>query len=142
MLICIHKCPLCGSIVLESDEARRSSDYVVYCPMCEDSNGNDVLMGLAQMENQDALERLCRNFEIGLSNLKNEVRYAGLKAKYRVHGCIDHGDHIEGLVENDRAEFFGVYKVQADDTEEWVADFKSHDEAEMFALEKEKAEEK
>ena len=28
-----------------------------------------------------------------------------LKAKYRVHGCIDHGDHIEGLVENDRAEF-------------------------------------
>ena len=77
MLICIYKCPLCGSIVLESDEAGRSSDYEVYCPMCEDSSGNDVLMGLAQMDNPDALERLCRNFEIGLSNLKDKVSYQG-----------------------------------------------------------------
>jgi hypothetical protein len=59
-----------------------------------------------------------------------------LKAKYRVHGCIDHGDHIEGLVENDRAEFWGVYKVQEDDTEEWIADFLYYDDAQMFALEK------
>ena len=83
-------------------------------------------------------EAYCRNFEIGLANLKNEVRYTGLKVKYRIHGCIDHGDHIEGLVENDKAEFFGVYKVQADDTEEWIAGFKRYDEAQMFALEKEK----
>ena len=64
-----------------------------------------------------------------------------LKAKYRVHGCIDHGDHIEGLVENDRAEFWGVYKVLADDTDEWIADFLYYDDAQMFALEKEKKDE-
>ena len=136
MFICVYECPSCGSIVLESDEARRSSSYEVYCPMCEDSNGNDVRMGLAQTGNPDELETLCRNLEIGLSNLKNEASYAGPKARYRVHGCIDHGDGIEGLVENDRAEFWGVYKVLADDTDEWVADFKGHDDAQMFALAK------
>jgi len=61
---------------------------------------------------------------------------------YRVHGCIDHGDHIEGLVENERAKFWGVYKVLDDDTEEWIADFINYDDAQMFALEKEKSEEK
>ena len=66
------------------------------------------------------------------------VKAVRLKAKYRVHGCIDHGDHIEGLVDDDRAEFWGVYKVQEDDTEEWIADFLYHDDAQMFALEKEK----
>ena len=68
------------------------------------------------------------------------VKAVNLKAKYRVHGCIDHGDHIEGLVENDRAEFWGVYMVQEDDTEEWIADFLYYDDAQMFALEKEKEE--
>ena len=63
-----------------------------------------------------------------------------MRKEYRVHGCIDLGDYIEGLVEDERAEFWGVYEVQEDGTEEWIADFLEHNDAQMFAVEKSKGE--
>jgi len=70
------------------------------------------------------------------------------RKEYRVHGCkeeydkVEHGrmyTHIE-RVDNSIAEFWGVYEVQDDGTEEWIADFRDQANAEMFALEKEKEE--
>jgi len=63
-----------------------------------------------------------------------------MRKEYRVHGCVDHVDHIEGLVEDERAKFWGCYEVQEDGTEEWIAYFLERDDAEMFALEKGKEE--
>jgi hypothetical protein len=60
--------------------------------------------------------------------------------EYRVHGCIDHGCEIEGLVDNDRAKFWSVYEVCEDGTERCIADFQSMDDADMFAMEKSKKE--
>jgi hypothetical protein len=39
---------------------------------------------------------------------------------------------------DDEAHFFGVYEIQDDDTESWIADFKDRMDAELFVLEKEK----
>ena len=47
--------------------------------------------------------------------------------------------HIE-RIEDSVAEFYGVYKVQNDWTEEWIADFREWNDAQMIALEKEKEE--
>jgi hypothetical protein len=61
-------------------------------------------------------------------------------------------DKIEGVGKNKRiythiervndaeAEFWGVYEVQEDGTEEWIADFLDWDDAQLFALEKNKEE--
>jgi len=71
---------------------------------------------------------------------------------YKVRGCVESVSFgknkgritIETLVEtvpNHLAEFFGVYEVQQDGTanvEHWLADFMYFDDAQMFALEKEK----
>ena len=71
-----------------------------------------------------------------------------MRKEYRVYGCTEALDKVErGKVyvhvercEKSEALFFGVYKIQEDGTEEWIADFLSQDDAELFALEKEKAE--
>ena len=74
--------------------------------------------------------------------------------KYNVRGCVEiteYGKHkgrisIETIIDtvpNDEADFFGVYEVQEDDgalIEHWLADFLRHDDAQMFALAKEKEE--
>jgi hypothetical protein len=71
--------------------------------------------------------------------------------KYRIRGCVEATDYkkqrnkitIETVIEtvpNDEAGFFGVYEVQPDGTDEWLADFRNWDDAQMFALEKEKEE--
>ena len=39
-----YYCKNCGSEAIKGDNARRSNDFVVYCPMCEDENGNEVEM--------------------------------------------------------------------------------------------------
>jgi len=39
-----YYCKNCGSEAIKGDNARRSNDFVVYCPMCEDENGNEVKM--------------------------------------------------------------------------------------------------
>jgi hypothetical protein len=70
---------------------------------------------------------------------------------YMVRGCVETTNYekrkgkitIETVVENvqpDEAEFFGVYEVLSDGTDEWVAEFRNWDDAQMFALEKEKEE--
>ena len=41
-----HYCKNCGTIVIEGDDTRRSDDYVVYCPYCEDDNYKEVVMSL------------------------------------------------------------------------------------------------
>jgi len=71
-----------------------------------------------------------------------------MRKEYKVHGCkeeldkVEHGkmySHVE-RVDDFLAEFWGCYEVQEDGTEKWIADFLEHDDAEMFALEKSKAE--
>jgi hypothetical protein len=68
-----------------------------------------------------------------------------------VRGCVETTNYqkrngkitIETVIENvpnDEADFFGVYEVQLDRTDEWVADFRDWDDAQMFALEKDKEE--
>ena len=62
-------------------------------------------------------------------------------SKYRVHGCIRHEDYVEGLVEKEQAEMFGVYEVQDDGTEQNIADFygdEGFENATLFAREKER----
>jgi hypothetical protein len=70
---------------------------------------------------------------------------------YMVRGCVEATNYemrkskitIETVIENvldDEADFFGVYKIKLDGADEWIADFKSWDDAQMFALEKEKEE--
>jgi hypothetical protein len=44
--------------------------------------------------------------------------------------------HIESC-EDKEADFWGVYAVQDDGTEEWLADFRTREDAELFADEKE-----
>ena len=75
--------------------------------------------------------------------------------KYKVYGCIEkvdkiedgsHGErrmytHIERVSEK-KAEFWGVYEVQENGLEDWLADFRNPDDAQMFVLEKEKEEAK
>ena len=39
-----YYCKNCGSEAIKGDNARRSDAFVVYCPMCEDENGNEVKM--------------------------------------------------------------------------------------------------
>jgi len=65
---------------------------------------------------------------------------------YRVQGCKDILDkfeegrmwtHIE-KVDNSEAEYWEVYEVRENASEVWVASFVKFDEAELFALEKEK----
>ena len=65
-----------------------------------------------------------------------------------VHACketldkVDEGrmyTHVERCEEAE-ADFFGVYEVMPDGTEKWLGDFRTHDDASMFALEKEKEE--
>ena len=74
--------------------------------------------------------------------------------EYVVRGCVETTSYgkqkgtitIETVIENvpdDKAEFFGVYEAQEEDgaiTESWLADFREWDDAQMFALEKEKEE--
>jgi hypothetical protein len=70
---------------------------------------------------------------------------------YMVRGCVETTNYekrkgkitIETVVKNvqpDEAEFFGVYEVLPDGTDEWIADFRNWADAQMFALEKEKEE--
>jgi len=71
-----------------------------------------------------------------------------MRKEYRVHGCkADVGFFKEGKAyskierANDSSSmFWGVYEVQEDSTEKWIADFLKRDDAEMFTLEKEKEE--
>jgi predicted nucleic acid-binding protein len=73
--------------------------------------------------------------------------------RYIVQGCVERTDYnklkrkitIETVIEivrNDEADFFGVYEVQKDGTEQWIADFMDFDDAVMFASAKEKEEAK
>jgi hypothetical protein len=39
-----YYCKKCGSVLIEGDDTRRSNDYEVYCPMCEDENEGEVMM--------------------------------------------------------------------------------------------------
>jgi len=65
---------------------------------------------------------------------------------YSVHGCKETLDKIEDgkiwthveRVDNSEAEFWAVYEVKRNGMEDWIADFRDFDDAEMFALEKEK----
>jgi hypothetical protein len=69
--------------------------------------------------------------------------------EYRVHGSIQRYCEVEEKIiivpveyysnEKIDPEFFGVYEVQEDGTEKWIAAFREQDEAEMF-LEKLKGE--
>jgi hypothetical protein len=70
------------------------------------------------------------------------------KKEYRVHGCTQRYDETEGeiivapvdfyLDEEIEPEFWVVYEVGDDGVENWVARFRCPDDAEMFALEKQK----
>jgi hypothetical protein len=71
--------------------------------------------------------------------------------EYKVRCCKENTNYgkgkgtvtIETIIETvpeSEAEFFGVYEVQPDGTDEWVADFLNWDDAQLFALEKEKEE--
>ena len=74
--------------------------------------------------------------------------------EYVVRGCVETTSYgkcngritIDSVIENvpdDEADFFGVYEVQEQDgarIERWIADFQEWDDAQMFALEKDKAE--
>jgi len=71
-----------------------------------------------------------------------------MRKEHRVHGCKDVLDkfeegkmwtHVERVADSE-AEFWSVYEVRENGTEEWVADFLNFDDATMFALEKEKEE--
>jgi hypothetical protein len=73
------------------------------------------------------------------------------RKKYKVCGCIENLDKIEGgkiythveRVDYDvDPEFWSVYEVQENGLEDWLADFRDPDDAQMFALEKEKEETK
>ena len=73
-----------------------------------------------------------------------------MKKGFWVHGCkeildkIENGrmyTHVQKCADSD-AEFWGVYQVMGDGTEEWIADFREWDDANLFALEKEKEETK
>jgi hypothetical protein len=66
--------------------------------------------------------------------------------KCSVYGCKEVFDksykgkmytHVERCG-NDEAEFFGVYEVQDDGTEEWLGDFSTWEDASLFEKEKEK----
>jgi len=67
---------------------------------------------------------------------------------YCVRGCKDVFDKIEdgkiwshiAIVDNSEAEFWRVCEMKKGVTENWVADFRDFNDAEMFALEKEKEE--
>jgi len=39
-----YYCKNCGSVLTEGEDTRRSEDYVVYCPMCEDEDYEEVIM--------------------------------------------------------------------------------------------------
>jgi hypothetical protein len=67
--------------------------------------------------------------------------------KYNIRRCIeefvlDKNGKPSGFISivdyDEEAHFFGVYEVQDDGAESWIADFKDRIDAEMFALEKEK----
>jgi hypothetical protein len=67
--------------------------------------------------------------------------------KYNIRRCVekfelDKSSKPCGFISivdyDDEAYFFGVYEVQEDGTENWIADFKDRIDAEMFVLEKEK----
>jgi hypothetical protein len=58
--------------------------------------------------------------------------------EYRVHGCIqtvDGGKSFVERVSDINAAFFGVYEVQTDGTELWVADFDKRDDAQIYVEE-------
>jgi hypothetical protein len=71
-----------------------------------------------------------------------------MRKEYRVHGCKEELYNFENgklytrieRVDNSSAEFWGVYEVQDDGTEDWIADFREYREAAMFALENGKEE--
>ena len=87
----------------------------------------------------------CVNNEPG--RIEWEVERIGGK-KCAVYGCKEELDKVEKSnmythverCDKDKAEFFGAYEVQDDGTEEWIADFRTYDDAVLFALEKEKEE--
>jgi len=68
------------------------------------------------------------------------------RKQYKVCGCKEEFGKVEILgdseEEHDEAEYWGVYEIQGDGTEEWLADFYEYSDAQMFALEKEKEETK
>ena len=79
------------------------------------------------------------------NNIEWEVERIGRK-KCVVYGYKEELDKVEEgkmyihveRCDNDKAEFFGVYEAQDDGTESWIADFRSYNDAVLFALEKEK----
>ena len=57
---------------------------------------------------------------------------------FRIRGCVEYYDVDDDSmqvksVSYDEANFFGVYEVQKDGTDKWVADFDSADDAHLFA---------
>jgi hypothetical protein len=58
--------------------------------------------------------------------------------EYRVRAVKDMDGNMETVEYDDQADMFGVYKVQPDGTDSWIADFLHRADAEMFAIEKEK----
>jgi len=96
---------------------------------------------------QDAKEILLDCMDNEPSRIEWEVEQIGRK-KCVVYGCKEELDKVEEgryythveRCDNYKAEFFGVYEVQDDGTEEWLGDFRTHGDASLFALEKEKEE--
>jgi hypothetical protein len=69
--------------------------------------------------------------------------------KCNIRGCretVKQGWHRTVIsvetVEYENAQYFGVYEALEDGAEIWLADFHYFDDAQMFALEKEKEETK
>ena len=68
-----------------------------------------------------------------------------MRKRYNAYGCKAELDQkttymLVTKTNVQDADFFGVYEVQEDGTENWIADFLTWDDAQMFALEKEKEE--
>lgn len=136
MLVQIYKCRRCGSVGLEDEDANRSDDYVYHCPFCDEGKDTDVCKVESNSEN-------IAEYEIAMKRIAGEIQNL-MRKSYVVHGCIQHGNNVES-VEDSHADYFGVYEVQPDGTEQNIADFygkTAWDDAQMFALEKNREESK
>jgi hypothetical protein len=54
--------------------------------------------------------------------------------KYDVRGCINKLG-ITKIVELEKADYYGIYKEDANEPENWIALFKDYTEAELYVLE-------
>ena len=84
-----------------------------------------------------------------MDNEPNHIEWeVELSSNYRVHAVRETLDKaLDGGImryvercDNSIADFFGVYEAQTGGTESWIADFRTYDDAVLFALEKEKEE--